>query len=65
MTTFNEFMEKMLTAFPNAQVGEDNDGQLIIYTDLQRKTTEGYNDIVVPFEPEDDDNEFGEYGANA
>lgn len=31
---FDEFMEKMLAAFPNAQVEEDNNGQLVIYTGL-------------------------------
>lgn len=32
--TVNEFMEKMLEAFPHAQAGEDNEGQLIIYSGL-------------------------------
>lgn len=33
--TLNDFMEKMLAAFPDAEVGEDNDRQLIIYTGLR------------------------------
>lgn len=28
------FMQRMLEAFPESQVGEDNDGQLIVYTNL-------------------------------
>jgi hypothetical protein len=35
--TFKEFMKKMLSTFPLAQVGEDNDGQLVIYTGLKAK----------------------------
>ncbi len=32
--TDNEFMQKVLAAFPNAEVGDDNEGQLVIYTNL-------------------------------
>lgn len=32
--TFDEFMAKMLEAFPEATVEEDNEGQLVIYTNL-------------------------------
>lgn len=32
---FGEFMNKVVEAFPDAEVGEDNDRQLIIYTNLQ------------------------------
>jgi hypothetical protein len=35
--TFDEFMEKMLAAFPQAMVETDNDGQLVIYTNLTEK----------------------------
>lgn len=35
-----EFMDKMLEAFPNATVDEDNDGQLIIYTNLTMITSD-------------------------
>lgn len=31
---FKEFMHKVLEAFPNAEVGEDADRQLVIYTNL-------------------------------
>lgn len=30
--TLSEFMAKVLDEFPDAYVGEDNDGQLVIYT---------------------------------
>ena len=43
-----EFMDKMLAAFPDAEVGQDNDGQLVIYTNL-RLTADG---SVVSFESE-------------
>lgn len=33
--TFDEFMSKVVATFPNADVGEDNEGQLVIYTGLQ------------------------------
>lgn len=32
--TDDEFMRKMLDAFPDAEAGQDNDGQLVVYTDL-------------------------------
>jgi hypothetical protein len=32
--TNEEFMQKMKDAFPLAELGRDNDGQLIIYTGL-------------------------------
>ena len=31
--TFDELYEKVLEILPRASFGEDNDGQLIIYTD--------------------------------
>ena len=31
---FDEIMRKVLTMFPDAELGEDNDGQLVIYTGL-------------------------------
>jgi len=31
--TESEMLSELLTIFPNATLGEDNDGQLIIYTD--------------------------------
>lgn len=37
---FDQFLVKVLVAFPNAQVGEDNDGQLIIHTNLTRDENE-------------------------
>lgn len=38
--TFDEFMELVLKDFPNAHVGEDSDGQLVIYTNL-KETLDG------------------------
>jgi hypothetical protein len=32
-----EMMESILAIFPDATTGEDNDGQLIIYTDVDVK----------------------------
>lgn len=32
--TFDEFMVKVLDAFPEAQVDMDNDYQLVVYTNL-------------------------------
>lgn len=43
--TDEEFMERMLNAFPLATVDEDNEGQLIINTGLRRNS----NGEVVPF----------------
>lgn len=34
-TTFDDFMALVTTTFPGASVGEDNDGQLVIYTNLR------------------------------
>lgn len=33
--TENEMIAKLLEIFPNMSIGEDNDGQLIVYTDMQ------------------------------
>ena len=33
--TFDELYTKVLEILPNATFGEDNEGQLIIYTDLR------------------------------
>lgn len=56
--TFDEFMAKVLEAFPEAMVGEDNDGQLVIYTNLREVpvtdlTGEQTDDtVVIAFEAE-------------
>jgi hypothetical protein len=34
---FDEFMVKMLAAFPEAEVDEDSNGQLIVHTNLKEK----------------------------
>lgn len=41
---FDTFLARVLSAFPAAQVEEDNDGQIIIYTGL-RETTEGVQPV--------------------
>lgn len=33
--TENEAISKLLEIFPNMTLGEDNDGQLIVYTDTR------------------------------
>lgn len=35
--TYNEFMVAVLEVFPEAECGEDNDGQLVIYTGLRER----------------------------
>ena len=31
----SEAMQGILSVFPNATIGEDNDGQIVIYTDVR------------------------------
>ena len=42
----NELIRKVLELFPTATIGEDNDGQIVIYTDLA-ETPDGW---IVPYE---------------
>jgi hypothetical protein len=44
--TFDDMMNAVLAIFPNAQLEEDNYGQIIVYTDLSLDS----KDNVVPFE---------------
>ena len=55
--TFDDFMRKMLDAFPNAQAGEDNDGQLIIYTDLMEDAN---GNVVSYIDSDEQEKEKGE-----
>jgi hypothetical protein len=48
LKTFDDFMRLMLKTFPNAEVDQDLDGQLMIYTGLTIQNGE-----VTSFEPED------------
>ena len=47
--TFDEFMGRMLGAFPDAVVEEDNEGQMVVYTGLMKD-----GDDVVPHEVPDE-----------
>jgi hypothetical protein len=48
--TFNELMKRVLDIFPNAQIDEDMDGQIVIYTNLMLNE----NNETVSFEPPED-----------
>lgn len=39
MMTFDEIMRRMLEVFPDAELGEDSDGQLVVYTGLVSRFT--------------------------
>lgn len=47
----DEFMVKMTTAFPKAEMGQDNDGQIIVYTGLWLTQDNDSNEIVVESDP--------------
>jgi len=36
--TYKEFCDKIHAVLPDATIGEDNDGQLVIYTNLKEDT---------------------------
>ncbi len=48
--TFDDLLRKILNILPDAQIEEDNDGQMIIYTGKKLE-----NESVVDWEPIDDD----------
>jgi hypothetical protein len=50
--TYDEALAQVLAIFPHATFGDDNDGQLIIYTDM---VLDGI--IVRPFDSTEDDDE--------
>jgi hypothetical protein len=50
--TYDEALAKVLAIFPHATFGDDNDGQLIIYTDM---VLDGIS--VRPFDSTEDDDE--------
>ena len=59
MNTFDELMVAILNILPDATIGKDNDGQIIIYTNLRevplltKLTGEETEDtILIPFEAE-------------
>lgn len=39
---YDDIMKMMLDIFPEMELGEDNDGQLIVYTGLECKNSEGF-----------------------
>ena len=38
---YDEMVKKILEIFPNAEIGEDDEGQMIVYTDLKIKENDG------------------------
>ena len=46
--TYNEFVSKVMSVFPNAMIGTDNDCQLIVYTNLIENR--GPGDEVIPID---------------
>ena len=52
MKTFDDLMRAVLAILPNAQLEEDNYGQIIIYTDL----TETKDGILEDFDPDEEEN---------
>ena len=47
---YNEMVRKVLEIFPHAVTAEDNDGQLVIYTDMKCiMLMPARTEIVVPF----------------
>lgn len=49
--TYDELVKAVLGILPNATFGDDNDGQLVIYTDL----FEGAEGQLKPFSVDDED----------
>lgn len=55
---FDDWLRQVLEILPNAEVGEDNEGQLVIYTDLKVATSLTHPTIpagevhVIPLYPE-------------
>lgn len=50
--TEDEFMQKMLEVFPLAEMSQDNDGQIVIYTNLHLARQEDGEFLIVPFDDE-------------
>ena len=47
MQTFNDLMREVLKDFQNCEVGEDNDGQLVIYTGLRLDENDMLKDYIL------------------
>jgi len=52
MQLIDDFMDEMLENYPLSTLGQDYDGQLVIYTGLLLDPTDA--DKVIPFDEEDD-----------
>lgn len=39
---YDDIMEMMLEIFPEMELGEDNDGQLIVYTSFECASSDGF-----------------------
>ena len=46
--TLDEMHRKVLAILPDSSIGEDNDGQIVIYTDLTESANGGLVSFVVP-----------------
>jgi hypothetical protein len=44
--TYDEFYKAILAVLPAAQLGEDQDGQIIVYTDMMIDIYDGTDDVV-------------------
>jgi hypothetical protein len=55
--TFNELYRAILEVLPAAQLDEDQDGQIIVYTDLMIDPTSGTGseERVIPYEDSDEE----------
>ena len=52
--TFDEMLRKVLVIFPDAEAGEDSDGQIVIYTDVELAP----NGMIRKYIPSPDDIEY-------
>tara|TARA_Y100000034_G_scaffold36337_1_gene44742 strand:+ start:3071 stop:3232 length:162 start_codon:yes stop_codon:yes gene_type:complete len=52
--TFDELRKAILEVLPAAQLDEDNDGQIVVYTDMMLDIYDG-TDNVVPFVDTDEE----------
>lgn len=53
--TFDELQRKIMEILPQAQLDEDNYGQIVIYTDMKTIVDEQGRHVVVPFVNEEEE----------